>query len=747
MSLGAQQLLLNLASWGQGTTDPHVTGEAAAIGSLQMQSGTYPAVPDALHLKVAAGDTDWVHQNVVNLNVFNVKDPAYGAVGDGVVDDTAAIQAAVDACVAAGGGIVYFPPVNVAGGAFYRITRAGANTYCISVIGKDNVSFRGDGFASKVEVVCTDGLALNAFTVASQNIRFRNFHLSGEGISPAAPGGGAELPANYLIYIADVLGVAIANVSIEEMHWGAVPGARVLLQTLLTEVSGVRYRYNLSTATCMHAFTVGLGSATPSRQAVDRLACEFNWFSSAVTPDGLAGYAFGMWITDHGSEFSFTGNMVNQTNGAVIAAQVPRGTLEYNILSNNGSISAADVNARRPVIRGNILDTSSAASTLLVGLGCPCGILYGRTDGTRYDGLIEANLVLLTGSQANSVGIAPNASLFSGTIIADNLANISNPGATVGAITVGSNTNLTGNSEATVIGNVVLLTGNAANVGIAIELFISNIPLTGLAVIGNLCLGVTNAMLVGCRYRLGSATSVGSGVIISFNLINSASTGILYQRTAAQTFSGNRGTSGNNLANIGTAGITLPPDNTGVSGEGSASNFGGRIGIEGALPETRYTAPVGSLCANTAGVAAQALFYKETGTGNTGWLGIGESDITMGTKASSTATANRFMATGSLGLAVESATEFQWAVPRPCQLRHMRLRCTAGTGVVTNTFTLRKNGVDTALTLNIGNTATNATDLVNSVVFAAADKVSLRVSKSGAPTTAQTNIVIAIGVA
>jgi Pectate lyase superfamily protein len=90
----------------------------------------------------------------------------FGAAGDGVTDDTAAIQAAIDATSAAGGGMVFFP--------------AGVYVISASINFKANVTCEGEFGGTMIEMA--DNANLNGIFVSSGAIPFfglRNMILNG----------------------------------------------------------------------------------------------------------------------------------------------------------------------------------------------------------------------------------------------------------------------------------------------------------------------------------------------------------------------------------------------------------------------------------------------------------------------------------------------------------------------------------------------------------------------------------------
>ncbi len=137
-----------------------------------------------------------------SANVINVKDSAYGAVGDGVTDDTTAINLAVDAAIAAGQPL-YFPTGT------YLISR------CIEVDSNRGLRIFGDGTAtivwpsddvSVVDDAFTNGdeMARSAFAVRyGQNVTIEG--INGRG------GDGHDLDINIgsFVYASNCIGTTL----------------------------------------------------------------------------------------------------------------------------------------------------------------------------------------------------------------------------------------------------------------------------------------------------------------------------------------------------------------------------------------------------------------------------------------------------------------------------------------------------------------------------------------------------------
>ena len=112
---------------------------------------------------------EWLNQvDVMKESAVNVKDPRYGAVGDGVTDDTAAIQAAINYISpttynpTTGGGEVLFPPGK------YRITSGLVVGWGTRLVGTGSGGFPYNGTNSKHSIIVADfGVNVNQWIIDS----------------------------------------------------------------------------------------------------------------------------------------------------------------------------------------------------------------------------------------------------------------------------------------------------------------------------------------------------------------------------------------------------------------------------------------------------------------------------------------------------------------------------------------------------------------------------------------------------
>jgi len=170
-----------------------------------------------------------VDDYVYSHPVFNVKSETYGAMGDGTTDDTAAIQAALDAAKLAGGGTVIFP-IGV-----YRCTSA------LSLTGARGVVLQGQSASTQPtggSILMYTGTAASFLTfnacasvyLDKLGLRYNNAGFTGSLVSfPLTAGiyvsnssfmGSGQTGGSYCIDLNITTDVSLSNLALDFCSYG-----------------------------------------------------------------------------------------------------------------------------------------------------------------------------------------------------------------------------------------------------------------------------------------------------------------------------------------------------------------------------------------------------------------------------------------------------------------------------------------------------------------------------------------------
>jgi hypothetical protein len=707
-------------------------GVNAPIGSLLMRNGAYPTRPTETYLKLGATDKAWTKQNLININLFNVK--TFGATGDGVTDDTTAIIAAYTAAIANGGGEVYFPATPN----FYSITRQAGRTGIIVLSNVHNITTTGDGNASKIrQTGSCAGFSTYMWQVSngSTGIYFRDIYLDNFAITNPDPT--QENHGIQFLGQSTDSQIGPSECDITRCFFGVFVGDAV---RFLGEVSGIGHivtdvrirrsyfgcgnsRVAVSAERCNHAVQI-VSNYLPTDQPV-------HFEPTGGTVAGGAGP----------EEWSIVGNHMAPRPGGSLCAIALSGAGDNNLATRNrfsfntvnlGAISGPAIqqlsmvgnvviynlpdgtppsSSQSPILFLQQFERGVIAANVIVNLfqanqGAALKLEFDNGDSPD-DNVVTGNVIrMLCNGATSAFGMSDT----DHTEISNNLCSIdSNATGGAGIFINAAVTNL---SDAHMIGNMVLATGSDLAAALDFNVQSASAPppsfVANAAAYGNYVSGpMTNAL----RINKGGATQ------IAFPASGIHNFGVGF---SGQFFS--------------TTGQMAQDGNS--AGFGAQSAFYAVAG----LPNGIATGAQGSFALNIVGGDGTVMSYKEGGGANTntGWIGVGGDDVPMGALSVGAATTALFFAPGGMGLVIASAVEIQWTVPRPGRIRNLRGKFVAGVGGGNNTFTVRKNGADQTLSFTILNTATAGSDTTHSFAVVAGDLISISIIKDAAPGTPQT---------
>ncbi len=723
--VACSRLRLNLVDWANAVNNPNVLPEAGANGSYYLRQGDAVTLPTEIYQRLNPSGIGWVKQNVVNIEIYNVRD--FGAVGDGVTDDVVAIRAAIDAANAAGGGIVYFPPGSWKIG--HRLT---ANaSFDLSNI--QNITFLGDGVASKILVI--GDAALGDWFVwylhnGTSNIVFSNLYMDGAGITNPNEQTHMILHATAST---DTHGGA-HHVVVEQCSFGFINGDN--LRYLGEAISGTQVFVHdclavdntVNSPGCRACF--GVQRDTTDITAIDNFFSGSNDQEIDFEPTGSVANV-------QPQQYCLVGNQVDHLSKDVVGVTLDgigstlpsfQSVFAYNLLLNMSLWEMRDT--QRWQVHGNIALYTAAAGND-IGLSLPDGV---------HENVISANIFDRPNRVAQQYTCL---SVEGGSSTRERVSFLDNVGAAYGINTGGRAFNFEDTNDGIMDGNIATIDDATANVANGFRVNASTQAIDGIQLIGNMALCVNAVALQLFSVSVTAAFTVGNGNMYG-NFGRNTGTLLRYLAQGGGSFVDFQGACDNLgvavvtnilLENGFTAGVTVEGD------VGPAARFVQAPNVPGG----NVPSPVGSVSLNTAGVDGTVFNYKVAAASiidTAGWDGHGGEEITFAAQSSDTVTTARFLATG-MALLVASATELKWATPRPCFAKAIRVKCIAGTGGGSNTYTLRRNGASVGLTCTFANTGTSGSGTAN-VVIAAGDLLGILITKTLAAATAQTFVAATV---
>ena len=352
-------------------------------------ASTIPFVPTATiaadDVQAAIEETDTenraISAAIVARTAFNIKSPAYGAVGNGSTDDTTAIQAAVNAAIAARGELEIPPPV---AGGFYKITTPITFTAPISIRGHNvfDCTIIGVGFSAGQYLFDFDCLAVNNV----EQVRISGFTLrSLDGV----PNGLRLKNASYVtvkdlqvyglvdgIYID---GTRCFSHTYEQITPVSISGSTVKFAAGFT--GGGQFTFLGS------AFSGNIGVSVPTTAFLDNLAFSgCNWEQCVTSGMNISGTVSGLSVAGcrtegcNGIDFIISPSGAGEYVGGFSVTGTVFGSSDSGV-SNRISLGGGSGKVRGFSITGNTVthgtDTFSGALVNLNGEG-ESGIVAGN---------------------------------------------------------------------------------------------------------------------------------------------------------------------------------------------------------------------------------------------------------------------------------------------------------------------------------------------------------------------------------